>query len=344
MKKLFALFTIAIAILSCKTEPKDYVTLSGKITNVNEFKKITIQNRTGYKKEIPVNDDGTFSDTLKVVEGQYFFNDGVESGAIYLKNDNITSFTLDSKEFDETLKFSGGDADKSNYYVSNSLLQEEYLTEDLFTKSEVEFDKVFEELKIAANTLKDSYKNLDSTFLADNDKSFEGLYKSYKNYHNSKIALLKEFPKGSPSPTFEGYENFKGGSTSLSDLKGKYVYVDVWATWCGPCKREIPSLKEVEGKYHEKNIEFVSISVDDERRSGTAEKAHEAWKKMVADKELGGIQLFSDKAWQSDFIQGYKITGIPRFILIDPDGNIVSADAPRPSNPKLIELFDELKI
>jgi len=65
---------------------------------------------------------------------------------------------------------------------------------------------------------------------------------------------------------------------------------------------------------------------------------------MIVDKELSGIQLFSDKAWQSDFIQQYKITGIPRFILIDPEGNIVTADAPRPSNPKLIELFNELKI
>ncbi len=122
------------------------------------------------------------------------------------------------------------------------------------------------------------------------------------------------------------------------------MYVDVWATWCGPCKREIPSLKKVEAQYHGKNIAFVSISVDDARRSGTLEKAHESWKKMVAEKELGGIQLFSDKAWQSDFVRGYKINGIPRFILIDPDGNIVTADAPRPSNPKLIELFNELKI
>lgn len=65
---------------------------------------------------------------------------------------------------------------------------------------------------------------------------------------------------------------------------------------------------------------------------------------MVNDKELGGIQLFAPKGWQSQFIQDYKIKGIPRFLLIDPEGNIVSPDAPRPSNKSIKELFTELNI
>ncbi|GAA3572521.1 TlpA disulfide reductase family protein [Snuella lapsa] len=148
---------------------------------------------------------------------------------------------------------------------------------------------------------------------------------------------LKALAKGEPSPTFVDYENFKGGKTSLSDLKGKYVYVDVWATWCGPCKREIPFLKDVEQKYHGKDIEFVSISVD---------KAadYDKWKQMIVDQDLKGIQLFANNSWNSDFVQGYQITGIPRFILIDPEGNIVSSNAPRPSNPELVKLFTSLNI
>ena len=329
--------TLTITLVGCKTEPKDYVTLSGKITNANEQKKITIQNRDGYEKEITVNDDGTFSDTLKVVEGQYFFNDGEKFGAIYLKNDNVTSFTLDTKEFDKTLKFEGGDSDKSNFHINNRLLQEKYFGEDLFTKNEADFDKVFEDLKVAYNELKDSNKNLDTAFFATFDKSFDDMHKSYKNYHNSKIAILKAFPKGAPSPSFDNYENHKGGTTSLTDLRGKYVYIDVWATWCGPCIREIPSLKKIEADYHDRNIEFVSVSID-------KKKDYDTWKKMVTDKELGGIQLFADSDWKSKFVRDYKIDGIPRFLLIDPEGNIVSADAPRPSDPKLIALFNELKL
>nr|WP_320120420.1 TlpA disulfide reductase family protein [uncultured Marinifilum sp.] len=138
--------------------------------------------------------------------------------------------------------------------------------------------------------------------------------------------------KGMPSPKFVDYENCAGGTSSLDDFKGKYVYIDVWATWCGPCRGEIPHLQKVEHKYHGKNIEFVSISVDQDK---------DKWKKMVTDKELGGVQLIaSDK----QFTDAYAITGIPRFILIDPAGKIVSKSAPRPSNPELITLFNELGI
>lgn len=148
---------------------------------------------------------------------------------------------------------------------------------------------------------------------------------------------LKKLAKGSPSPTFKNYENYKGGTTSLDDLKGKYVYIDVWATWCGPCKAEIPFLKKVEKQYHNKNIEFLSVSID-------TKKDHQKWKDMVKEKELGGIQLFADNDWNSQFIKDYLIKGIPKFILLDPQGNIVTANAPRPSNKALVDLFNELKI
>ncbi|MDG2194828.1 MAG: TlpA disulfide reductase family protein [Polaribacter sp.] len=157
----------------------------------------------------------------------------------------------------------------------------------------------------------------------------EKITKSYK--------ALKVVAKGNVSPKFVDYENNAGGTTSLDDLKGKYVYVDVWATWCGPCKAEIPFLKNVEKKYHRKNIHFLSLSID-------KAKDHDKWKAMIKDKELGGIQLFADNDWNSKFVTDYLIKGIPRFILIDPAGNIVTANAPRPSDKKLIELFDELKI
>ena len=152
----------------------------------------------------------------------------------------------------------------------------------------------------------------------------------------TKYNKLQKLAKGKPSPAFD-YENYKGGNTALADLKGKYVYVDVWATWCGPCIAEIPSLKKVEHEYEGSNIEFVSISIDEKPDYTT-------WRGMVAEKELGGSQLMADNAWKSQFVTDYAIEGIPHFVLIDPEGNIVNASAHRPSNPDLGATFEALGV
>lgn len=141
---------------------------------------------------------------------------------------------------------------------------------------------------------------------------------------------------GNPSPKFN-YENQKGGKTSLDNLKGKYIYIDLWATWCGPCREEIPFLQKVEESYKGRNIEFVSISID-------AIKDQAKWSKFVTEKQLGGIQLLADNEWKSKFIRDYGVHGVPTFILIDPNGNIISARAPKPSDSKLIDLLNTLKI
>ena len=115
------------------------------------------------------------------------------------------------------------------------------------------------------------------------------------------------------------------------------MYIDVWATWCAPCKAEIPYLKTLEKDYEGKNIQFVSISVD-------KQNAHDAWKKMIKEKQMSGIQLFADNNFESKFIRDYDINTIPRFILIDPKGNIVDADAMRPSNPSIKDFLNKLDL
>jgi thiol-disulfide isomerase/thioredoxin len=109
------------------------------------------------------------------------------------------------------------------------------------------------------------------------------------------------------------------------------VYVDVWATWCGPCKAQIPFLKQLEEKYREEDIAFVSLSIDQLKNISK-------WKDMIVDKELEGIQIIADKAWRSKFVTDYVIEGIPRFILIDKDGNLMYPMAPRPAVYKEGEL------
>jgi hypothetical protein len=94
-------------------------------------------------------------------------------------------------------------------------------------------------------------------------------------------------------------------------------------------------LKKVEEKYQDKNLVFVSISED---------YPHDVakWKKMIKDKEMGGVQLIASKETQVQLDSFFKISGIPRFIILDPNGKIVDANAPRPSDPNLALLLDSL--
>ncbi|MDI5949829.1 TlpA family protein disulfide reductase [Flavobacterium yafengii] len=175
-----------------------------------------------------------------------------------------------------------------------------------------------------------NYEKIYQEYLSNTNN--QKLKESLTSIYNNIIATQSH----KASPQFD-YENQKGGKTSLESLKGKYVYIDVWATWCGPCLKEVPSLKKVEEQYQGKNIQFVSISVDNI-------KDRQKWSNIVNTKQLGGIQLLADMDINSEFIKAYEIKEIPRFILIDPDGNIVNSNAPKPSETKLIDLFNELKI
>ena len=335
---------VALAIASCKNEPKDYVSLSGNITDKNSD-SVVIRSRN-YSKTIPVNEDGSFRDTLKIETGQYTFYDGGESASVFLKNGFDLVITLDTKMFDETIKFSGNGAEHSNFLAQKSLLQERLLDlDELMALDSVAREEKFMSIKDELTSFYNSDQSIDTSVVNSSLKSIDPMLNSYRRYINADLAMKRDLPKGTPSPLFIDYENITGEKTSLSDLKGKYVYIDVWATWCGPCKAEIPSLKKIEKQYHGKNIAFVSMSIDDDRsHGGSWEKANEDWKKMVAEKELGGIQIFAPKGWKSEFVQDYRINGIPRFILVDPEGNIVSASAPRPSSEALIKLFEEENI
>ena len=122
---------------------------------------------------------------------------------------------------------------------------------------------------------------------------------------------------------------------TLKSLRGKYVYIDLWATWCVPCKAEIPSLRKLEEKYKGKNIHFVGISLDK-----AADK--KVWEKYVREENLPGIQIMADKDFRSSFVQAFQVASIPRFLLIAPDGKIISPNADRPSNPALQTQLDNL--
>ena len=123
----------------------------------------------------------------------------------------------------------------------------------------------------------------------------------------------------------------EGKMYSLKDFKGKYVFIDFWATWCYPCRREIPYLAKLFKEFASKNIVFMSISIDKEK---------EAWMQMLKKEKMPWLQLHSTP--NAKLLQDYQIYSIPRFVLIDKEGKIINAKAPAPSEKKLREILNRV--
>ena len=151
------------------------------------------------------------------------------------------------------------------------------------------------------------------------------------------IDNLKRFEKpkkenltGKKAPDFS-CNDINGKQYSLNDFKGKYIFIDFWATWCDPCRKETPSMKSLFNKYKDnKNIIIISLSID---------KDKDEWKKVVKNENMNWLQL--NTLPDSKFLEEYQIEGIPTFVLIDKEGKIINPDSPRPSDKELIKLLDK---
>ncbi len=195
-------------------------------------------------------------------------------------------------------------------------------------KMEVRNNKIREELLYSVGKWNLNYTNkLDSVY---NEIASLLTNKKYLNEITEKYEKLKNIEKGAVSPIFE-LEDIDGHIVSLDQLKGQLVYIDIWATWCLPCIKEIPSLKTLEEYFDGKNIQFVSICMGGSKKQ---------WKKMVKEKKLGGIQLFTEGE-DNPFFKEFSVHGIPRYILIDKEGKIIEGNAKGPSNPKLKDVIEK---
>ncbi len=177
-----------------------------------------------------------------------------------------------------------------------------------------------------------SYESEDVQKLLEHSYSLIVKNRDYIRAFLEEVVKMDGLKPGNIAPAFS-YIDVKGELVTLDKLKGKVVYINVWASWCGPCKIEIPYLKKLEEDFHNKNIAFVSISLDQNK---------EDWIKMIQEKDLHGYQLFADNAWRSSIVQDYVIRAIPRFILIDKSGKIVNVNAPRPSDSTIKKVLEDL--
>lgn len=136
---------------------------------------------------------------------------------------------------------------------------------------------------------------------------------------------------GQPFPEVVVLKDSLGQTFDFASLKGRYVYIDLWASWCVPCIKEIPALRKLEAACKDLPVAFVSISIDQSR---------EAWLKRKRSLGLTGLQLHDANGRLAEAL---NVSGIPHFLVYDKQGRLLVYDAPRPSSPDALTLLQGLK-
>lgn len=193
---------------------------------------------------------------------------------------------------------------------------------------------LFEQTKAAESQYLKTSKSIialnliDKNLGAENVIEFEGYFKAFPADLQAsakgksiaeKINNLRSVAIGAVAPDFT-LPTPEGKDISLSSLKGQYVLVDFWASWCGPCRQENPHVVAAYNKYKEKGFTILGVSLDNPGKK-------DAWVKAIEDDKLGQWTNVSDlKGWQSEVVKLYSIRGIPQNFLLDKDGKIVASD------------------
>ncbi len=241
-------------------------------------------------------------------------------------NDQYTDFNLKQKDLTTKIR------SLSDQY--NAAMVDGVMTDSLDVELTSAYEKVAEEAKtLNYNVIKENINNelgqylfMTSSGMFDADQQKEILamsndeYKSKKNIKrivdrleaSETVAIGKDFVDLT-------MKNPEGEYVSLSDYagKGKYVFVDFWASWCGPCRDEMPNVVKAYDKYKNKGFEIVGVSLD---------KDYDKWIQGTKDLKMAWPQMSDLKLWESSAVELYAIKSIPHTVLLDKEGKIIAKD------------------
>lgn len=349
MKKSFFMLAAAALMAACGGAPKGY-TVSGTVEGAEDGETIYLRVREGRQMvnvDSAVIAGGKFTfkgqqDTARNMQLAYLgteekqgltLNFYLENGQINVEltesNDKVTGSPLNDRYQPYRAQFSALDAERKALLeqANDTTLSEEQISllrEKFFMLSDRvdSLQKVVMEENITnligVEVLKNTYYNLD---LEELEQLVPQIPAEFQN--DERIQRIQEMVvKMKATAVGQKFTDFtmqdpEGKEVKLSDYvgKGKVVLVDFWASWCGPCRREMPNLVEAYKQYKGKNFEIVGVSLD---------RDLDKWKKGIADLNITWPQMSDLKYWECEGAQLYAVSSIPHTMLVDGEGTIVA--------------------
>ncbi|NQV52256.1 MAG: AhpC/TSA family protein [Flavobacteriales bacterium] len=235
-----------------------------------------------------------------------------DSVSMALQNAQMTK---DQQKFQEVVAVYDGILAEVNQQVKDFIKEDPATLSSLAAIQNLNLDQDFEYFALVIDALKGKMESNE-------------FYKSLSDQVNAQRKLAV----GSPAPDIS-LPQPDGQTLSLAELQGKYVLIDFWASWCGPCRKENPNVVRVYNKYHDKGFEILGVSLDKDRNS---------WVKAIQQDGLVWKHISDLKYWNSVVVPEYQVKGIPLTYLVDPDGNIVGKNLRGASlEDKLAEIFGD---
>jgi peroxiredoxin len=329
-------------------------TIAGGAGEVVKMIEFTLEDAVTVDSAI-LAEDGSFSITSSNTEPTVYMLSLSNAGLIpvLVENGDVVKINTTAEQYINDAKVEGSTATTEliEYFKQFNSFQERVaaLNEDLMPFAEApDFEQKRAEAQEKYKTYEASQKKYVKGFIDGNKNGvvpvFASLYAanfiSPESDFDWFFSLLNRFKEENPSSKYtawftkfvEPYTNltalqpgkmapdFKlptpdGDTIALSDYRGKYVLVDFWASWCGPCRQENPNIVRMYNRFKGKNFEILGVSLDKERAG---------WVKAIADDQLTWKQVSDLKFWDSIVTGLYAIQSIPATLLVDPDGKIIA--------------------
>lgn len=347
MRNLIYIFLIISLLAACKN--KDEFVIRGKVENAGTLKRILLYQNNELIDSAFLNEDQEFKFVRMAPNPDFYSLSFEEQNTVFIaQNGDELDFKFDLKSLSGTYEVEGNDASKKLKEFNE--LSAQYTK--IFTEIQEEFVKKVSENPSLQDSLNkvlgpryeqnlQAYSQAALTFGQKESDNLAGFYAmstldqvkfeqalieyaakikgKFPNHEGVKqfikrMDALAPLSIGRIAPGFE-LPSAEGKVIRLADFKGKYVLIDFWASWCGPCRQENPNIVRLYNRFKNKNFTILGISLDDDRAD---------WLKAIKDDGLTWTHVSELKRWDSPIANLYKIESIPASFLLDPQGKIIA--------------------